>query len=144
MGLLIAVARRRIKQAVLARAAGHRLSPQQFWLLVGLLERPGASQRELAGALHLDAPTASRVVAALVRRRLVRVEADPADRRRVRLHLTPAGAQLAGRLAVAAAEIRETVVEGLSGAELEALRRSLRHVIANLERLEGRAVRSLP
>jgi len=42
LGLLIATARRRIKQVAAARAAQHGVTPLQFWLLVGLVE--GGSQ----------------------------------------------------------------------------------------------------
>jgi DNA-binding MarR family transcriptional regulator len=140
-GLLIAVARRRIKQAVLARAARRGLSPQQFWLLVGLRERRAPSQTELAERLHVDAPTASRVVATLVRRRFVRVEQDPADRRRARVHLTRSGEELAAELAGIAGEIRAAIVEGMSAAELDALRRGLHKIISNLEALEARAAK---
>lgn len=141
-GLLIAVARQRLKLAALARAARHGLSHQQFWLLVALHEgRRAASQAELAERLHVDAPTASRVLAALARRRLVRVEQDPADRRRARLHLTRAGEDLAQELATSAAEIRAAVVDGMSAAEVDALRRGLARIISNLERLDPRAER---
>ncbi|HEY6004767.1 MAG TPA: MarR family transcriptional regulator [Anaeromyxobacter sp.] len=140
-GLLIAVARRRIKQAVLARAAHRGISPQQFWLLVGLRERRATSQTELAERLHVDAPTASRVLATLVRRRLVRMEEDPADRRRARVRLTRAGEELAGELAGIAGEIRTAMVEGMSAAELDGLRRGLHKIISNLERLEARAAK---
>lgn len=138
-GLLISVARRRIKQAVLARASGHGLSPQQFWLLVGLHERRAPSQAELAARMHVDAPTASRVLSALVRRRLVRVEQDPADRRRARLHLTRAGEGVARELVSIAGEIRAAMVDGMSAAELDGLRRGLHKIISNLERLEPQA-----
>jgi len=135
-GHLIAVARRRIKQAVLARAAGHGLSSQQFWALVTLQDEPGRFQGELAERLRVDAPTASRVLAALARRKLVRSEVDPADRRRSRIHLTRAGAELARALARSAEEVRAAVVEGMTPAEIDGLRRGLRRVIANLERLD--------
>ena len=36
VGLLIAIARRRIKQVVLSRVVRHRLSSGQFWILIGL------------------------------------------------------------------------------------------------------------
>jgi DNA-binding MarR family transcriptional regulator len=143
-GLLIAVARRRIKQAVLARAARHGISPQQFWILVGLRERRAASQSELAERMHVDAPTASRVLAALVRRRLVRVEQDPADRRRARVHLTRPGEELAGELTGIAGQIRAAIVDGMSAAELDALRRGLHKIISNLERLDSRAAKEAP
>lgn len=138
-GLLIAIARRRIKQAVLSLAAPHGLSTQQFWVVVHLHERDGLSQRDLGRRMDVDAPTVSRVLAALIRRRLVRTEEDPEDRRRSQLHLTPAGRELARALAGSAAEIRRNVVAGMSAAEVDALRVGLRKVIDNMERLPSRS-----
>ncbi len=141
IGLLIASARRRIKQAVLARTATHRLAVQQFWFLIALSERPGISQVELAEGVRSDAPTTSRVVASLARRRLVRADPDPRDRRRSRLSLTPAGVRLAKELSGTAQEIRAAVIHGMTEAELDALRQGLRRVIANLDRLEAKPSR---
>lgn len=141
-GLLIAIARRRIKQAVLARAAQHGLSPQQFWILVGLHERGAPpSQGDLVERMHIDAPTVSRVIATLARRRLVRIAQDPQDRRRARLHLTRAGEEIAVSLASIAAEIRAAIVDNMTAAELDGLRRGLHKVISNMERLDARAAR---
>ena len=136
VGLLIASARRRLKQAVLARAALHQLAPQQFWLLVALLENPGLAQVELTERMRADAPTISRVVSNLARRKLVRTDLDAVDRRRVRLRLTPAGERLARELSRSATEIRRALVDGMSAREQDALRAALKRVIANLERLE--------
>jgi DNA-binding MarR family transcriptional regulator len=138
IGRLIASARRRLKQAVLARAATHRLAVQQFWFVVTLWERPGISQVELASVAQSDAPTTSRVVCALARRHLVRVDPTPDSRHRRRLFLTPAGERLAKDLSRTAREIRAAIVRGMTVAEQEALRRGLQRVIANLERLESR------
>lgn len=136
-GLLIAVARRRIKQAVLVRAAPHGLSTQQFWVLVHLHERAGLSQRDLATRMDIDAPTASRVLGALIARRLVRAEDDPDDRRRSRLRLTATGRELARTLAGDAAEIRRGAVAGMTSPEVDALRRGLRKVIDNMGKLSA-------
>ncbi|HEX9288905.1 MAG TPA: MarR family transcriptional regulator [Anaeromyxobacteraceae bacterium] len=144
LGLLIATARRRIKQAVLARAGHHELSAQQFWFLIALSEHPGMSQVDLAQRVRADAPTASRSLAGLRRRRLVRIEVDPEDRRRGRAFLTPAGERLAKELSHVAQQIRATVVEGMTEAEVDALRSGLRRVIENLDRLEARAARERP
>ncbi len=143
-GMLIAAARRRIKQAVLARAARRGLSVPQFWLLVALHERPGASQGDVAGRMFADAPTASRVLATLVRRKLVRAEQDPEDRRRARLHLTRDGQEIARELVRVASEIRSAIVNGMSVSEVETLRRGLMKVISNLEALDGRDARRNP
>ncbi len=141
VGLLIAIARRRIKQAVLRRVARHRLALQQFWILVALRESPGISQSELAEQIHVDAPTASRVIAALTERELVRVELDPRDRRRSLPRLTAGGEKLVRELAAVAQEVRSAVVRDMSEAEVGALRRGLRKVISNMDRFEAPASR---
>ncbi len=134
LGLLIGAARRRIKQAVGKRLRRHGLAPQQFWLLVAIHESEGLSLRALAESRHVDEPTASRVVAALVRKGLVRSAGDPRDRRRSSLRLTPRGAALARDVYGIALEVRRAVEAGLTRAELAAAARALRQVMTNMDR----------
>ncbi|HKC13285.1 MAG TPA: MarR family transcriptional regulator [Vicinamibacteria bacterium] len=136
IGLLVAVTRRRIKQAVGRRVRPHGLSAQQFGLLVAVVEREGPSLRELAERLRTDQPTTSRIVTTLVRKRLVREEGDPRDRRRRCLRLAAPGRALAERLYPVALELRAAIVGGLSPAERAALRNGLRKIIHNMDRFE--------
>jgi DNA-binding MarR family transcriptional regulator len=138
LGLLIAGARRSIKQAATRRLRRRRLSAPQFWLLVALHEQPGPSLRELAERRLMDSPTASRMVDVLVRRGLVRIEACPEDRRRRSILLTVRGAALARELRPLALELRRAIEDGFSDAEAEMLRGLLLRVIANVERFEKR------
>ena len=142
LGRLIAVARRRLKQAVGRRVAGHGLSSQQFWVLVFLIEEDGPALCRVCDALRMDAPTASRIVAALTRRGLVRATADPADRRRARIKLTTAGRALARTLYPLAQEFRAAVEKDLSRREAALLRRLLEKVIAGLDHYEAEGVTS--
>ena len=137
-GILIAAARRRIKQAVLARVNERGLTPQQFWILIAIHETPGVSQIAIAERIFADAPTVSRAIAPLVDKGLARAEADPSDRRRARLSLTPAGARLARSLHPIAREIREAIVAGMTPEEVQALNAALDRVVTNLDRLERR------
>jgi DNA-binding MarR family transcriptional regulator len=144
LGLLIAAARRRIKQAVLAEVSRFALSPQQFWMLIALREAPGPSQAELAQRIRSDAPAVSRTLASLLERGFVRAEPDPRDRRRTRVLLTERGERLAAEVAFVAEEVRSAVVDGMSAGEEAAVRRGLKRIIANLDRrgdarLRGRA-----
>ena len=141
VGLLLAAIRRRIRQVVQAAAEGHRLSPQQFWALIGIEEAAPLSLGALAELQRMDQPTASRVVAALTRRKLVRMAEDPADRRRLVLATTAEGAELAARVRPIAREVRSAVVAGFSPTELAALRGSLRRILDNLDRFEARGMR---
>jgi MarR family transcriptional regulator for hemolysin len=138
LGLVIAAAHRSIKQAATPRLRRWRLSPQQFWLLVAIHEQPGPLLRELAARRLMDSPTASRMVDLLVRRGLVRIQADPEDRRRRSILLSERGAALVRSLDPLAGQIREAVRDGFGEAEAESLRGLLLRVIANMERFEGR------
>ncbi len=137
LGVLIAAARRGIKQATGAHLRGSGLSPQQFWVLMAIHEHDGPSLRTLCESRRMDAPTASRVVSTLAAKRLVRIEGDPADRRRCRLELTSEGERLARRLVPLLERTRAAWAEGLTRAEQATLGELLCRVIANAARLEG-------
>lgn len=134
----IGATRRRIHQAVTRRLREHRLNPQRFWVLVNLLEAPGSTLRELARRLRMDEPSASRIVASLVRRRLVRAGEDSTDRRRRPLELTPDGLRLARTVSPIAREVRRAVEAGFTDEEKDALRRLLGRVVENMAALERR------
>ena len=137
VGLLIGAARSGFKQAVLRLARPLRLTPPQFWFLNAARELPGAPLGAIARRQYIAAPTASRLAEGLAKRGLLHLEADPRDRRAVRVELTPAGTKLAQRIAPIAAGVRGAVVRGMSRREEEALRKSLRRVVANLAALAG-------
>ncbi|MCE9637993.1 MAG: MarR family winged helix-turn-helix transcriptional regulator [Planctomycetes bacterium] len=139
VGLLIGAARRRLRQASVRAARRFGLPPQQFWVLVIVLESDGPSLRALAARTRMDAPTTSRTVASLVRRKLVRVEDDPADGRRSRIVPTAAALRRQGDLAAAAESLRSATIAGFSSAEADLLRDGLRRVIDNLERFRPAA-----
>ncbi|MFN8627526.1 MAG: MarR family winged helix-turn-helix transcriptional regulator [Candidatus Binatia bacterium] len=137
IGLLVGALRRRIKQAVGSRVRAYGLSVQQFWVLVAISDLPGRSLGELALHLRMDKPTASRVVYALAKRKLLDVKGDAADRRRARLYLGSAGTRWAQELQQHATAVRGAVTQGLSLAEQTALRRSLRKIIGNMDRFQA-------
>src|SRR6266542_614150 len=88
VGMLVAAVRRRMRQVLHAAAALHRLSPQQFWMLLAVHDGEPLSLGAVADHLRMDRPTASRVVGSLTRRRLVRQADDPSDRRRLLIATT--------------------------------------------------------
>jgi len=133
LGLLIAAARRRIKQAVMARATRLGMTGLQFWLLVGLVEGGKQSLRQLAERARIDAPTASRGIQSLVADGLVASRADESDRRRARLVLTARGRGLAERCLEEARAVRILVERDLTAEESEVTRTALRKVIATME-----------
>jgi MarR family transcriptional regulator, temperature-dependent positive regulator of motility len=72
-----------------AAFAGFELTPPQGFMLRLVLDQPGLSQRELAGAMTIARPTATRVLDGLEARKLIRRRAGEADGREQRIHPTP-------------------------------------------------------
>jgi len=137
VGLLIGTVRSRIRQAVGGRVQRYHLTSQQFWILVAIHEHPGFSLGELAAHLHMDTPTASRLVFALMKRKLVEGRDDAADRRRACLHLDARGAALGAELHELATTVRAAVVRGFSRTQLATLRGLLRKIVANMDEFQN-------
>ncbi len=111
------------------RPAG--LSVAQFRALLHLRRRPGSGLSEIADHLGTSVPAASELVSRLVRQGLVVRETDPAERRRIRLTLSPAGtAQLDEAQRVAMQWLR-----GLVEALEPGRRRALVEALTDLRRL---------
>jgi len=137
IGLLIGAARRKIKQSVSLRSEPHKLSTLQFWVLVALQSSPGLSLSQLAELQRMEMPNASRVVTSLVKRRLVKLKRDSADRRRAVLELTAGGQRMARKLQRPADLVRDAQVAGMTSEEVETLCALLHRVIDNLEKLDA-------
>ncbi len=69
----------------------HEVTPVQFAILNALMVAPGEDQVTLATKVAFDAATFGSVIGRLEARGWVWREPDPADRRRKRLWVTPAG-----------------------------------------------------
>jgi DNA-binding MarR family transcriptional regulator len=92
------------------RICCHDISVTQCYALEALLRRGPSGLGELAADLYLDKSTASRVVAALERKRYVRRSPHRDDGRAVVLTVTPAGRRLHDRIRVElTAEAREVL-----------------------------------
>jgi DNA-binding MarR family transcriptional regulator len=135
VGVLVALARRRLKQAVATRLAPYALGTQQFWVMLHLHRNEGISLHELAVLSWTDDPTACRMVNKLVKRGLVRSEAHPDDRRRFRLTLTAKGRKLAGTLESLATEVKVGLNKGISPKDRKQLASLLKRVIDNTQKL---------
>ena len=71
-----------------AAFAGFGLTPPQAFMLRLVLDRPGLSQRELADAMTIARPTATRALDGLEARKLIKRRAGPSDAREQRIHPT--------------------------------------------------------
>jgi DNA-binding MarR family transcriptional regulator len=139
VGLLVAAARRSLKQAVLRHSRPLRLTPPQFWFLNAARELPDAALGEIARQQRMDPPTASRIAEGLSKRGFLKVTPDLKDRRITRISLTASGGKLAARIAPIAKAVRSAGIHNMSGRELSALRSSLRKFVENLNSFAGSA-----
>ena len=133
LGTLAAAVRRRLKHVVGARLTPYNLTPQQFWVMLVLMEQGPMSLHPLARQVWMDDPTASRVVKAMAGRGLLSTRPDPRHGRRILISLAPDALPLAEELQALATEIKDSLVTGLSSQEQTALRHGLRTMIANLD-----------
>ena len=93
------------------------LTPTQFAALAKLMEVGASSQNHLGRLTAMDAATIKGVVDRLRERGLVDVAADPEDRRRSVLRLSPKGRSLALEAVAAGREITEATLAPLDAAE---------------------------
>jgi DNA-binding MarR family transcriptional regulator len=81
---------------------------------------------EITAAMHISTATMTRVLDTLERKDLVRRQADPGDRRRVLLGITPAGVALLDQLLPAVQQAVTSTMSSLDDAELQRLLDALR------------------
>ena len=112
------------------RICCHDLSVTQAHALEVLVELGPLSMNDLAAKLFLDKSTTSRVVDALERKGHAKREANPGDRRALRLNVTESGAGLLGRIRMEILAEEKRLL-----AEFEpAVRREMTRLITRLSR----------
>ena len=110
-------------------------SLQAWRVLAALRERDGRRMGDLSQTTAIEVSTLTRLVDGMERRRLVKRQRDPADARVVLLHVAPAGRRLTARLLPIAERYERTALAGFTPREAETLRRALRRLYANMDRL---------
>lgn len=88
-----------VSDSFAGRLEGHGVSVPQWVVLRCLFDVEASPLNELAREVGVDGGALSRMVERLVQKGLVSREADPADRRAVRIRLTDAGRKLVPVLA---------------------------------------------
>jgi DNA-binding MarR family transcriptional regulator len=112
--------------------AGAPVSASEARALIELVSARGIAQGELAALLGLDKSTVSRLAASLERKGWVRRGRDEANQRYVRLYLTPAGGEAAGRVWQAWQARQARILAAMSVAERAGLAAGLRGLIRGL------------
>jgi MarR family transcriptional regulator, transcriptional regulator for hemolysin len=132
IGLLLATTSKAVGRAFNDALAVHGGSIPIWLILNALKSERRRTQLELARAVGIEGPTMTRHLDGLERARLVERRRDPIDRRAVQVQLTRAGHALHGRLLNAVIAFNQQLRTGLSGDDIETLRRVLTQLQENV------------
>ena len=121
-------------RALPARLAAHGV-PFGHWTFLRILwQRDGLTQRELSDEAGVTEPSTFAAIRAMEKLGYVRRRQTTENRKNVYVHLAPKGRALQARLVPLAEEVNDAAVRGVAAPEVEAARRVLVAVIANLSR----------
>jgi DNA-binding MarR family transcriptional regulator len=126
---LVGRASQQAQRLIQERLAGHELRKQHYGVLASLADLGPASQGPLADRLCLDRSDLVTFLDELETRGLVVRTADPTDRRRKIVELTPAGGQLLAGLDELVFAADEELLAGLSADERATLVRLLQRIL---------------
>ncbi|CAH1001574.1 HTH-type transcriptional repressor NicR [Neolewinella maritima] len=112
---------------------GVDISTEQWVLLDRLYTEGSASQTELANGTFKDAPTVSRIIDKLAKKKLVERQRFPNDRRRYLVALTTAGRGVHDKLMPRVEQLRKQTWAGLGEEDYHRLQGLLRHIRTNFE-----------
>ena len=108
----------------------------QIWrVLAALHEKDGRRMGDLSATTSIEVSTLTRLVDAMERRKLVARRPDPDDARAVALFVTVAGRRLTERILPIAERYEQVALAGFSAREAAALKKALRRLYANMDRL---------
>ena len=96
---------------------GFEVTPVQFAILNALMDDPGEDQVTLAGRVAFDAATSGSVIGRLEAKGWIRREADPLDKRRKLLWVTPEGEKALQRMKRAVARAQGRILGPLQADE---------------------------
>lgn len=135
IGFLIGDSSRMLRRIFNERITPLGLTQAQWRALVHLSRNEGLNQVSLSELLEVQPITVARLIDKLVAAGLVERRPDPNDRRAQRLFLTEHATPVLDRIWDIAAEIYETVFDGLAPSEIELLADVLGRLRGNVARL---------
>ncbi len=136
IGLEIYETSRSLRRHFDRRARSLGFTQGQWRALLKLDYSPGSSQAALAELLDMQPISLARILDRMVAGGLVERRPDPADRRAVKLYLTPQAGPVLTVLRDIAADVRATATRGISQAEQDQLIATLRKMRANIDELD--------
>lgn len=139
---LVKNAWRAMVRALQIRLIEHNVSFGHWSFLRILWEEDGLTQRELADRSGMTTPTTFTAINAMETLGYVRREQKSGNKKNVYIFLTPEGRKLESKLLPLAEEINAASVQGLDAADIQAARRVLESIAANLAGYEQNLLQS--
>lgn len=115
------------------REEGVDISTEQWVILDHLYTGGDSSQTDLANRTYKDAPTISRIIDKLARKRLVERRRFPNDRRRYQVGLTAEGHDTHQRIMPHVSQLRLRTWQGLTEQDYRQLQQLLARIRENFE-----------
>lgn len=119
------------------RATQFKLTRAQWRALKTIRRKEGVSQTELADFLDMQPIPVGRVIDRLEKTDYIERRADPADRRRWCLYLTPKAHAVVDEMEVIASGLRDDALRGVKRVDFETLLCVLAQIKDNLVALDG-------
>ena len=133
IGKLLRRAHRAYSRKLQDGLAAHGVTLAQYLHLRELWELNGVTQNELSQKVGIEKASSTSVLDALEKNGLIVRMRNAQDRRKVNVHLTPAGQRIRELISPAARSVAMQAVSDLSEPELDSLFSALNRVIANLD-----------
>jgi MarR family transcriptional regulator, organic hydroperoxide resistance regulator len=137
LGMLLRAADMGFNRHLRSQLALHDVTFGQFQHLRNLWVENGLTQAELSRRIGIEMASSTAILESLAARRLITRVRNAADRRKINVFLTPAGAALKKPLMECAAHVNKEARRGLTDAELASVFALVGRVIENLEALRG-------
>ena len=112
---------------------GYSLTAEHYGILQKLYESDNLTQVELANLLSKDKPNITRIIDVMEKNNLVQRNADPNDRRKYLIGLTPYAKSIKEELFSIVKTIKKKAYQGLSTSDLTMLKTHLNRIFENLE-----------
>ncbi len=135
-GYLVRDAHRAFQRLLEKRIARHGITRGQWYFLRVLWTEDGLSQRELSARVGMMEPTTVIALRSMEKAGLISRARTADDKRRAQVWLTPKAKRVRARMLGLARGINEEACAGLKSEELDAFRRTITQMTANLDRIE--------
>jgi MarR family transcriptional regulator, organic hydroperoxide resistance regulator len=132
VGFFVREASRSYARALQTAFIEHDVTLPQFFYLRVLWSGDGISQATLGARIGVDRATTSFVLTAMEKQGRIVRRPDPDDLRKTNVFLTARGRRLRGPLLRVANGINAAATRGMTAAEVERIKTSLKTIVANL------------